>query len=102
MASAAREPVLIEMPAFSETWDAETIDLAYQESLPVQELQSQWSDAVDTKVIALFAAGSVLVTLVPTLHRPVAGLPSVLWCVAGVCWVLAAGMCCFAFPSSRP
>lgn len=86
----AKEPVHIEMPSWSPEWHEDAVEIGYQESLRIQEIQSQWSDAIDSKVVAVFTVGSVIVTLIPTFHRLGPGLPSTLWLVASAFWLLAA------------
>jgi hypothetical protein len=75
------------MPLWPDSWDEDTVDAAYGESLRVQELQSQWSDAMDSKAVAVFTVASVIVTLLPALEQlersgPVLGL----WMSAGWRW----------------
>lgn len=91
-------PVEVKKPRWDPAWDKATAVAAYEESLRIQEIQSQWSDAIDTKVAGVFALASVIVTLSPTLglpqHNPVA---LALWKAAAVFWLLSSVCCYVAF-----
>ncbi len=79
----------------AELAEPSALALAYAESLTVQPALLDWSDAMDTKLIAIFSVSSVIVTLVPTLGP--AGLASSrLWLAALAAWGFAAYFCCAA------
>jgi hypothetical protein len=88
------EQPTIQMPSWLEGWDEATVVDAYEESLRVQELQSQWSDAIDSKAVAVFTVASVILTLLPAIKPPEV---LALWVLAGMAWIFAAGACLFAF-----
>jgi hypothetical protein len=86
------------MPSWLEGWDEATVAAAYEESLQVQALQSQRSDAIDLKIVVVFTVTSVILTLIPAIGRLEAeGVVLAFWVLAGVAWVFAAGACLFGF-----
>jgi hypothetical protein len=91
-------PQEVKKPRWDPTWDEATAEAAYQESLRVQEIQSQWSDSIDTKVAGIFGVASVIVTISPALGILEGGAIALwLWKAAAVCWLLASVCCYLAF-----
>jgi hypothetical protein len=88
----------VKKPRWDPNWDEATAEVAYQEALRIQDIQSQWSDAIDTKVAGIFAVASVIVTISPALGVPHGGsTATALWGAAAACWLLASVFCYLAF-----
>jgi hypothetical protein len=65
-----------------ETGDRETLHLAYDEAVRADATCVAWADAQDTKIVAVFSVGAVILALAPT--------GGVLFAIAAVFWVLGA------------
>jgi hypothetical protein len=77
-------------PVWDSSWNEETAALAYEASRDTRETLSAWADALDTKLLGVFAVGGVILTVTPTLQPP-STQPEVLgcWILAAVAWIFA-------------
>lgn len=79
--------------------NAESVELAYKESLTVQEFLHKRMELIDNKIIAVFSVASVAVVIAPTLasangaNEEISGLGMIINAVGGMtaalCWLLA-------------
>jgi hypothetical protein len=81
-----------------DTLDPESLRLAYEEGLKSQPMQSEWADAVDKKVVAVFTVSALLIGVAPALKHAAFGSPA-WWCflIAMAFWCLAGGCAVFAY-----
>ena len=76
----------------------DTLQLAYEDATRIQPLLASWSDALDTKVVAVFSVASALLTFGPAFRNPTGtDAGKVLLIGAGVFWAVAAFFCRKAF-----
>jgi hypothetical protein len=71
-------------PVWDSSWNEETAALAYEASRDTRESLNAWADALDTKLLGVFAVGGVILSVTPTLQPP-STQPVVLGC-----WIVAA------------
>ena len=84
-------------------WDEQNVssaalESAFQEAQGSREFVSQWSDALDAKIIAVFSLASVLMGAVPTVGGiEEEGWNLVPWGVAATAWVVTIVLSSLAF-----
>ena len=89
LAQAKGRPVV-----YDPQWPQETVQLAYEEAKKVEQMAVDWADAVDKKVVAVFAVAAAIVTFAPTIQRPGTAFgPLLMWVVAIACFLRAAWFC---------
>jgi hypothetical protein len=84
---------------WDDSWDNDTLQLAYEESAGIREIDINWIESIDTKVVAVFSVASAIVGLTPTLRGDAALSVerAVLLGFAGIAWLFAAFRCYFAY-----
>jgi hypothetical protein len=61
-------------------------------------MYSQWSDTIDSKVVAVFSVASAILGLAPALKQlHSVGASLAFWIVAASCWVFAVVFCHLAY-----
>lgn len=78
-------------------WDPRTAEWAYEASRSTRETPSAWADSLDTKLVAVFGVGSVLLTLVPTLEKAATPATTRCWLVARVFWLIPLGFAYYGY-----
>jgi len=79
-----------------------TIELMFSEAQGLQSFTSQWSDAIDAKVLVVFGGASALIGAIPAIGGVKAhGWEWLPWIVAGVAWAITSLLCSIAY-GTRP
>jgi len=85
----------------NDDFNRETLDIMLAEIANIHPFMSQWSDAVDAKVLAAFTLASTLIGVIPAIGGVKAdGWEWLPWIVAGIAWA-AASLCCALAYSTR-
>ena len=85
----------------NQDFNPKTMELMSAEIANIHPFMSQWSDAVDAKVLGSFTLASTLIGVIPAIGGVKAeGWEWLPWIVAGIAWA-AASLCCALAYSTR-
>jgi hypothetical protein len=78
--------------------NAETMEIMFNEACHGQDVVSQWSDAIDAKVLSVFGGSTALIGVIPALGGVSAkGWEWLPWIIAGGAWVVVSIFCCIGY-----
>ena len=87
-----------EVVAFDASWDENTVQAAFDESVKLEAISYEWADAIDRKAITIFTLATAIASVAPRLFQFAGDFNQRAdWFIGLGCFSgLVAAICCFA------